>query len=270
MAKTTTTTTPPPNTDALAADEARVLLSTAGALLAEAREMADSGSNTMLEALTCRPLWASMVHFSVVNGAGVSEEAASLWDYVGKRAPFVNDEGKAVRSAETGFRKAMLEVLGWHGDPKDRRANTIWTTFTKCLKTANVLLREDLIAVEVGGKIEIKPEDPEAGEPGEEAAKLMKAATGSLSALHTEAQRVATGAPAAMSQTRVRAAAKATDVSVILDNADNALKVLAAQAEKARNGDAGAGALTTDQLKAIRRLEKSVAKILAEYEGVEQ
>lgn len=270
MSKTTNTATAPAAllsnepTDSAAITEALGLMMEAGSDLVTSQALKRSGQAKMLEALTVPGVLSYVLTFDVSTGGGMAEEAATLYDFLNKSEPFVNDEGKVRRAVETGFRTYLLGQ--WFGidDPKSGKASSVWTTFSKCVKSARILAREDLVATAVmddegNSKVSLSHVDGPDVVLEEDAKSLVTASkSGAAEPIHNEAARIAKGKPKAVSQRVARSQAKETNVAAILANADNALQVLAKQLA----GDEPTVALTTDQILMLRRIEASVKAAL--------
>jgi len=274
MSKTTNTNTAPAAllsnepTNADAITEALGLMMEAGSDLVTSQALKRSGQAKMLEALTVPGVLSYVMTFDVATDGGMAEEAATLYDFMGRTDPFVNDEGKARRAVESGFRTYILAQ--WFGidDPKSGKASSVWTTFTKCVKSARILAREDLVATAVmddegNSKVSLSHVDGPDVVLEEDAKSLMTASkSGAAEPIHNEAARIAKGKPKAVSQRVARAQAKETNVAAILANADNALLVLVKQL----SGDEPTVALTNDQLAMLRRIKTSVEAALKSAE----
>lgn len=238
-------------------------LKEAGGDLDAAFKLRRSGQAKMLAALTVPGVWDKMIEFNVETENGLALEVATLSEYVRKVAPFVDDDGKDVRKAQTGFKNHMLAHMG-QPDPKAKSAASVWTSFGKCARTALILNRENLIATEEDGKVRLAHEDGTPAEELEQDARdlLTAAASGTAEPLHNEAARIASGKPKQVSQRAARVAAskaaKEVNVLAVLTNADKMLGELVKQVA----GDETDVALTPDQLKMIQRIAANAAKLI--------
>lgn len=235
----------------------------AGGDLDAAFNLRRSGQAKMLAALTVPGVWDRMIEFNVETENGLALEVATLSEYVRKAPPFVDEDGKDVRKAQTGFRVHMLAHMG-QPDPQSKAAKSVWTTFSKCAKTALILNRENLIATEEDGKVRLAHEDNTPADELEQDARdlLTAAASGTAEPLHNEAARIASGKPKQVSQRAARVAASKADKEVnvlaVLTNADKMLGELVKQVA----GDETDVALTPDQLKMVRRIATNATKLI--------